>query len=195
MSKKIDWNNPKECKMYHGRKSNEYYQKVKDDPDFKLKKKKYRERLDVKQRQKESNKKWGEENKEKKRKDNKEWGEKNIERKKEYDKEYYQEHKEERKEYRQRPEVKAREKNYYKSDKRKQWRRKYTQEYYKKNPEQLKRERIRDATYRKHRKLKKGFGYHHNTEPYEADKFIILEIGFHNFYHKNKELFNMVGRI
>ena len=39
--------------------------------------------------------------------------------------------------------------------------------------------------------LKKGFVYHHNTLPYERDKFIILEQGFHKFYHKNIHLFKL----
>ncbi|MBE3092805.1 MAG: hypothetical protein IMZ51_04005 [Chloroflexi bacterium] len=53
---------------------------------------------------------------------------------------------------------------------------------HKKEYRQKDRERL--ATIRKYGKLKKGFEYHHTTIPYNRDKFIILEKGFHRFYHE-----------
>lgn len=46
---------------------------------------------------------------------------------------------------------------------------------------------IRRATINKYGKLKQGFVYHHNTEPYNIDKFQILEHDFHEYYSKNKD--------
>jgi len=42
---------------------------------------------------------------------------------------------------------------------------------------------ITKKTIRKYGKLKKGFQYHHNTKPYNEDKFIILETPIHKWVH------------
>lgn len=57
-----------------------------------------------------------------------------------------------------------------------------------------KKDNVRRSTNQKYGYLDKGFVYHH-TEPYNKDNFLILEKKFHNFYHKNKMLFNMEGRL
>ena len=54
---------------------------------------------------------------------------------------------------------------------------------------------IRKKTRLKYGKLKRGFTYHHTTNPYDRDKFIILEDKFHKYYHTNKNKFNMRGKI
>ncbi len=40
-------------------------------------------------------------------------------------------------------------------------------------------------TIKSHGKLISGFEYHHNTEPYTVDGFMILEKAIHLWYHKN----------
>jgi hypothetical protein len=46
---------------------------------------------------------------------------------------------------------------------------------------------VRRYTILKYGKLDPVYCYHHNTEPYEVDKFDILPKDFHDFYHKNIE--------
>ena len=44
---------------------------------------------------------------------------------------------------------------------------------------------VEAKTRRKYGNLKDGFLYHHNTIPYNVDKFIILENKMHLWYHMN----------
>jgi len=61
---------------------------------------------------------------------------------------------------------------------------KKAREKYKNNSAHREKRLIRNHTILKHGKLKKGFVYHHNTTPYHIDKYLVLEKGFHEFYHR-----------
>ena len=52
-------------------------------------------------------------------------------------------------------------------------------EYRKNNPIARQKDRIRSATVRKYGRPPEGYQYHHYTEPYEVDKFIIVDIKDH----------------
>jgi hypothetical protein len=54
------------------------------------------------------------------------------------------------------------------------------------NNEEVKIKRlVRRQTQIKYGPLKEGYVFHHTTEPYHKDTFIILEKDFHDYYHKN----------
>lgn len=77
---------------------------------------------------------------------------------------------------------------------RKEYRKNQMKRYLKNNKLYKSRQSIRHKTYYKYGKLDKGLSYHHFI-PYNEDNFIILEKGFHQFYHDNSDIFNMFGRI
>jgi hypothetical protein len=66
---------------------------------------------------------------------------------------------------------------------------------YKKIPRVKYKIYIRGLTNRKFGKLEKGFVYHHNTEPYQFDKFIILEKGLHKWMHEHPKSFKVGGLV
>jgi hypothetical protein len=62
-----------------------------------------------------------------------------------------------------------------------------------KNPKEIFKQKIRQKTTSIFGRLENGYVYHHYTEPYEYDKFIILEKDFHSFYEGNKNKFKLGG--
>ncbi len=95
----------------------------------------------------------------------------------EYSKQYYQEHKQERLDYN---------KIYYKTDNGLMVKKKACKQYYKShkdNPEYRHKRTVRRKTIRKYGKLPKGYEYHHYTNPYEIDKFVILKKEEHTKIH------------
>lgn len=43
---------------------------------------------------------------------------------------------------------------------------------------------VRNQTKKKYGKLSKGYEYHHTTNPYHIDKFVVVEIADHHKIHK-----------
>ena len=128
----------------------------------------YKDKEYARERSREYNRRWYAKNKEKRKFQIKGWQETNKEKRYERQREYEKENKD-------------------KINKKKR-------EYHMK-PEINYRNKIRRKTNHKYGRLKRGFVYHHNTNPYQTDRFMILERGFHNYYHKNPDKFKMRGRL
>lgn len=95
-----------------------------------------------------------------------------------YDKEYYKKNKEKKS---------MRQKERYRKDKEKmiKYSLKYNKEY-RKLEDVRKKNNVRKQTIRKFGKLPKGKQYHHNTEPYEFDKFEIILEREHRSFGRDK---------
>ena len=67
--------------------------------------------------------------------------------------------------------------------------------YYKNHPDKNFNLLQRKKTRRIFGKLEDGYIYHHYTNPYQFDKFIILEKGLHDYMHRNPKSFKVGGLI
>lgn len=80
-------------------------------------------------------------------------------------------------------------------ERKRDWRHKKTETYLNQKKRSNKQDRlkhkfeynIRQLTYKKYGKLKEGLEYHHTTNPYDKDKFIIVSKAEHKKIHNKKE--------
>ena len=123
---------------------------------------------------------------------------KDKERRREYNKKYREINKEKmlehHKKYKKSKKGKESAKRWLQSEKGKEYRRKKDLNYRESESNRRKR-KIRWQTLTKYGSLPKGYQYHHITDPYDVDEFVVIPIWLHNLEQlsierKNEYLFN-----